>query len=67
MGIVKLLGRDAVRLWTDASEREGRWAWTEALVVGEWPVLVPAPATGLLGNAPAGVGSRHIHFLVLSS
>ena len=52
MGIVRLLGRGAVRLLTDAREREGRRALIEALVVGEWPVVVPAPVVGVV--TPAG-------------
>jgi hypothetical protein len=44
MGIVRLLGRGAVRRSTDACGREGRRAWTEAVVVGEWRVVVRAPA-----------------------
>jgi len=44
MGIVRLLGRGAVRRSTDACERKGRWAWIELLVVGEWRGVVRAPA-----------------------
>jgi len=51
MGIVKRSGRDLVRLSTDAYEREGRLTWTEALVVGEWPVVVPAPCVDTGVNA----------------
>jgi hypothetical protein len=44
MGIVRLLGCGAVRLSTDACECEGRRAWPEALVVGEFRVVTAAPA-----------------------
>ena len=43
MGIARLAGRDVVRLLTDACEREGRLAWSEARVVGEEAVVGPAP------------------------
>jgi len=52
MGIVRVVGRGAVRLSTDACEREGRRTRTEALVVGEWRVVVPAPAVDVA--APDG-------------
>ena len=56
MGIVRRLGRGTVRLLPAACEREGRGAWIEALVVGEWPVLVPAPVVGVVTTA--GVTQR---------
>ena len=53
MGIVRPRGRDVVCLSTDAVEREGRWAWTEALVVGESPAVVPAPVGDRVTTAGA--------------
>jgi hypothetical protein len=53
MGIVRRLGRGAVRLLTDACEREGRRALIEALVVGEGPMVVPAPVMGIVTTAGA--------------
>ena len=53
MGIVRLLRRGAVRLFTDACEREERRVWTEAPVVGEWPVVVPAAVVGIVTTAGA--------------
>ena len=43
MGIVRLPGRNVVRLLTEACEREGPLAWTEARVVGEGAVVGLAP------------------------
>jgi len=40
MGIVRLVGRGAMRLSTEAWARDGRPAWTEARVGGDWPVVL---------------------------
>ena len=53
MGIVRPSGRDAVRLLTEACDREGRQAWTEARGVDEWAVVVPAPAMACGADADA--------------
>jgi hypothetical protein len=53
MGIVRLLGRGAVRLFADACECERRRVWTEAPVVGEWRVVVPALVLGIVPTAGA--------------
>jgi hypothetical protein len=53
MGIVRLSGRDAVRLLTDACERNGRQAWTDAHAVGDWRGVVPAPRVKTGGAAAA--------------
>ena len=59
MGIVRRLGRGAVRLLPAACEREGRRAWIEALVVGEWSVVVPAPVVGVVTTAGATQSAAH--------
>ena len=53
MGIVRRLGRGAVRRSTAACEREGWRALIGALVVGEWPVVVPAPVGGIVTTTDA--------------
>jgi hypothetical protein len=53
MGIVWRLGRAAVRLSTEAGEREGRRAWTKARVGGAGPVGVPARAVDTGANEDA--------------
>lgn len=52
-GIVRVVGRGAMRLSTEACEREGRRTWSEALVVGEWRVVVPAPAVDVAATEGA--------------
>ncbi len=44
MGIVRLFGRDAGRLLTQAYARQGRRAWTEARGMGTWEAVVLALA-----------------------
>ena len=53
MGIVRLSERDPVGLSTDACEREGRRAWTEARAVGDGPVVLPSPWVETGANADA--------------
>ena len=55
MGIVRLSGREAVRLSTEAREREGRLAWSEARGVGRRPVVGPLSVVQIVARE----GARH--------
>ena len=58
MGIVRLPGRDGVRLSTDARERERPLALSNARDVGQWHVGVAAP----VGESVAKAGATHSAF-----
>jgi hypothetical protein len=55
MGIVRLPGRDVVRLSTDARAREGRRASRDTREIAQRPVVVSAPSMDLVAMG----GVRH--------
>jgi hypothetical protein len=55
MGILRLCGRDAVRLSSKAREREGRLASRHSREIAQCPVVVAAPSMDIVAMS----GLRH--------